>query len=101
MDFRRSYPYNVLHSNAQCGNDPLKSEIFIFGSYGFDRSRLYVEKESGMVSCSVGDELSRLRRTWPSFDVWLKEEIVRMSDFFDEVGNQLVEHEDLLPVSVN
>jgi len=97
MDERMSYPYNIADTNARQLDDWLTSDVFIFGSYGYDRSEVYVEKSTGLITCSVGDDLSRSRATWPSFETWITEEIERMSGFFDEWGNRLVEPENMLP----
>jgi hypothetical protein len=94
---RKTYPYNIFDTNRQFFSDLSMSEIIIVGSYGFDRSEVFVDKATGSVSCSVGDDLSSIRATWPSFESWLEEEIARFCEFFDESGNQLVELEDTLP----
>ena len=100
-DWRKSLPYNIIQTNQEYFSNTRESDIFVFGSYGFDRSELFIEKATGIVHCSVGDDLSRIRKTWPSFDTWITEEITRMCDFFDEEGHQLVDQEDMLPVTIN
>ncbi len=94
---RKSYPYNIIAINREFFDDSSTSDIILVGSYGFDRSEVFVEKATGTVSCSVADDLSSIRATWPSFESWLEEEIARFCEFFDESGNQLVELEDTLP----
>ena len=100
QNFRKRYPYNIIDINHEYFDDLINNELFIFGSYyGYDnRSEVFVEKESGRIWCSVGDNLRKTRASWPSFEIWLKEEIARLSECFDEYGHMLVDtEEDLLP----
>jgi hypothetical protein len=97
-DRRKTLPYNIIDINKEYIDDLLTSEIFIFGSYGFDRSELFIERATGRIYCSVGDDINKFRATWPSFETWLVEEIGRLSDCFDKNGNRLVEFEETLPV---
>ena len=100
-DWRKSLPYNIIHQNQYFFDDPVSCPIWLIGSYGFDRSEVFVEKVTGLIYCSVGEDLRRQRKVWPSFERWLTEEVTRMCDFFDEHGNQLVEKEDMLPGTLN
>lgn len=93
----RYYPYNIENVNKEYFDNLLASDIIIIGSYGYDRSEVFVEKATGIINCAVGEDLSMLRSTWPSFEFWITEEIERISEFFDEYGNQLVKLEEMLP----
>lgn len=91
------YPYNILDINHEYVDDPRASDIFVIGSYGFDRSRVYVEKATGVIFCGTGSDLTRIRAIWPTFETWIQQEIARLCECFDECGNRLVELEELLP----
>ncbi len=96
-DLRKSWPYNIEDSNKEHFENWLSNSILLIGSYGIDRSRVFVEKASGHVDCSFGDNLNRTRASWPSFETWITEEIHRLSECFDEYGNRLVDLEETLP----
>jgi hypothetical protein len=96
-DWRKTLPYNLVNSNREYSNNLELSNVILVGSYGYDRSEVYVERETGHVHCSIANDLTKTRATWPSFEVWLTEEIARLSDCFDEHGNRLVELEETLP----
>jgi len=96
-NFRKSYPFNIERGNEQCGIAIKDSPIVLVGSYEGDRSGVVVDKKTGVVRCSVGEDLSAIRTVWPSFESWLEEEIERLSEYFDEYGNQLVDSVPVLP----
>lgn len=93
----RALPYDLIDTNAEFFKDWQSSGIILVGSYGYDRSEVYVERSTGLVHCSVADNLRRIRASWVSFETWLEEEIGRLSECFDENGNRLVEIEETLP----
>lgn len=97
QNWRKSYPYNIENINAEFMSDWISSDIIVIGSYGLDRSEVFVEKSTGLVHCSVGKNLNRLRASWPSFQAWVEQEIARLSECFDENGIMLVEQEETLP----
>ena len=96
-DWRKILPHSLVDSNTEYSNSPTSSSILLVGSYGYDRSEIYVDRTTGRVTCTVGRGLSGSRAEWSSFENWLEEEIRRLSECFDEFGNQLVEDEDTLP----
>ena len=96
-DFRRSYPYTIEEAHVRFNLDLRTRGIVLVGSYEWDRSVVFVDKSTGLVRCSVGDDLSELRAVWPCFDSWIEEEIERLSEYFDEFGNQLADSEAMVP----
>jgi len=96
-DWRKTLPYNILDLNERFFDNLAASNIVLFASYGFDRSGVFIERSTGLVHCSVADNLRRIRASWVSFETWLEEEIGRLSECFDENGNRLVEIEETLP----
>jgi hypothetical protein len=97
VDRRQTMPYDILDVNREYTDDLVASGIILIGSYGYDRSEVYVDKSTNSAHCAVGGDLGKTRATWPSFEMWLTEEIARLSNCFDEHGNRLVELEETLP----
>lgn len=96
-DWRKSFPYNIFDANQRFFDDLMSHRIVLFGSYMHDRFRVFIERTTGHVYCSTGEDLDQIRATWPSFEVWITEEIARLSDGFDENGIMLIDIEDTLP----
>jgi hypothetical protein len=96
-DWRKLPPYNIMDTNERYYDNVVFSRYLIFASYYPDRSKVFMERREGRVYCAVGDDLSRIRASWPSFEFWITEELERLSTYFDQHGNRLVELEDTLP----
>jgi hypothetical protein len=96
-DWRKHLPYDFVDANAQHLDIVKSSAIVLVGSYGYDRSRVYVERASGKVFCCVEDNFKRIRASWASFEDWIQQEILRLSHCYDAEGNLLVSLELTLP----
>lgn len=96
-DFRQSLPYNIADSNLTYSIDLKNDNIIVIGSYGYDRSRVYVEKSTGKIFCSYENNLKEIRTSWDSFDEWLGIELSRLIKHFDENGNRIVDMKETLP----
>ena len=72
-------------------------DFVVFGSYGYDLSRLMVNRQDETVRCSVGKDMSRIRCEWSSIDECLESEIERLGALFSKDGEALVPCEELLP----
>ncbi len=96
-DWRKSLPYHFVKINERFFKDIFNSEILFFGSYGYDRSELFIEKSTGKIYCCVEDNLNKIRASWPSFENWIEFEIKRLASYHDENGNIIVDLKDTLP----
>ena len=96
-DMDRSYPYNIMDLNERFLDNVMSSDVFFFGSYGYDRFPVFMDKSTGSVYYSSEDDPNRIRATWPDFETWIENEIRRLSECFDEYGNRIVELEETLP----
>lgn len=74
-------------------------DFVAFGAYGYDGSTLLVDKRSGLVQCTLGRDLTKIRKSWKSIDNWMDDEFVRMCDLFSKDGSCLTNCEGLLPPS--
>ena len=63
------------------------SERFFIGSYKSDGSAVYIETSTGKV-CHVGRGTDVVDFSWSDFATFLKGEINRLSDHFDESGKR-------------
>ena len=98
-DWRKRLPYNFIETNEQYFVSLASSEILCLGSYGYDLSRVGVSRDTGEVICVEGSNFNHVRAKWRSFESWLTNEIERISNYFDSVGNRLVDEERTLPLS--
>jgi hypothetical protein len=83
--------------NIEIPNSGIESDLLIFGSYAADGSYLLIDRKTEDVLCAMGRDISRIRCSWPSLEVWRDREIARLSELFDRGGRCLAQCEDLLP----
>jgi hypothetical protein len=93
----KSLPFNVLEVNREVGRGLRQRNLIAIGSYSFDESLVCMERDSEEIQCFFGEDFTRQRKSWPSLDDWITQEIIRLSLFFDEEGRLLVDEEQLLP----
>ncbi|MBW2416467.1 MAG: hypothetical protein JRG76_18365 [Deltaproteobacteria bacterium] len=63
-------------------------DAFYFGWYGDNRSPVRIISSSGAVERTVGPWLE-VQNQWPSFDVFLEQEVDRLATLFDTEGLRL------------
>lgn len=98
----RTDPYKLLPFDLRAVNQEFAMRttdlgLLCIGSYSFDRSIICMRRKTQSVICFVGKHFSKVRMEWTSLELWLTEEIARISLLFDEKGNRLVEKDHLLP----
>jgi hypothetical protein len=90
-------PFNIEGVNREFAKATSTTHLLCIGSYNFDRSIVCIDRTALGVTCFVGKDFTRKRRTWPSLDDWLVNEIKRVCALHDEFGNCLVDKKLLLP----
>jgi len=96
-DWRRKQPLNLVEINKELFGGKFDKDFIAIGSYGYDKSRVLLEVQSGNIICCIQDNIKNERKRWDSFEIWLTEEIERLSTFFDEDGNRIKPEEEMLP----
>ena len=95
--FRKGLPLDILDVYREHSHHLEAHDEVYFAGYSFDRSAVCIGRGSGRITCYFGEDFTRIRQTWPSFEEWITSEIARLSFCFDERGNRLVAEELLLP----
>jgi hypothetical protein len=80
-------------------NQSTDASFVLFGTYGADGSRLLINRDTEVVSCSVGRDLSKVRKRWTGLEEWLESEVDRLCQLFTPDGVCLVPCAQLLPPS--
>jgi hypothetical protein len=96
-DWRSQLPFNLIDESRRWRAELDRRNLLCFGSYSYDRSRLCVSRDSGLITAFAADRLEKIRATWPSFESFLSNELERLSAFFDEYGKCAFPSEALLP----
>ena len=89
-------PFGIREANSEFRKQLAPDEILV-GSYGYDRSLVYVNRWSRRVICGEGKNLRKSRGEWESFEAWLNAEVLRLATLFDASGNRTVGEEFSLP----
>lgn len=93
-------PFSIETPNIKERPKDALSDWIIIGGYRQDGSRLYIDKNSGMVYRSERTRASHQLNSWKDFWSMLDAEVDRMSKLFD-VSNQIIGSEDdLVPTRV-
>ena len=81
-------PYSLVDLNAERPKNCPPTWIF-FGSYRWNGARvvLDVSETETQIKC-VLKRTVQVVKTWPSFSVWLLNEITRLKDLYDENGRK-------------
>jgi hypothetical protein len=78
-------PFSPVISNIDERAENAKPSYFFIGTYSWDRSKLYIDAETGIVHyCERWDATSLYQ--WNSFSEMLLSEIKRLTNLFDENG---------------
>ena len=78
-------PFSPVISNIDERAENAKPSYFFIGTYSWDRSKLYIDAETGIVHyCDRWDATSLYQ--WNSFSQMLLSEIKRLTNLFDENG---------------
>lgn len=89
-------PYSIITSNVHERPENAGNNIFFIGSYQWDGSHLYIDKETNKVHCCERwDATSKIQ--WDSFQEMLISELKRLYTFFDDEGRELDEDASTLP----
>lgn len=84
LDAPRS-PFSILTPNLMERPRELPETKFIVGGYFWDKARITVDSKTSAVECWTPDGLEA-RITWPSLDVMVASEIMRLETHFDGDG---------------
>lgn len=90
-------PYDVVALNAEKTRE-MPDSWFLFGSYSWDGSTMVYDlsKDSSKVYlCECNS--ARVLKEWPDFWCWLKIEVERLSQMFDEKGIEYDEDAPTIP----
>lgn len=90
-------PFGIREVNREFSTELKSSSLLCVGSYGYDRSVVCLDRESGEVRCFVEETFSRVRQKWPSLSRWITSEVQRLAGLFDQDGNFLGFEKDTLP----
>ncbi len=94
-------PFDIREVNEELGKKLDATDFLCIGSYGYDQSLVCIERTTGEITCFVGENISKERMHWQSFNEWLSIEVQRISFLFDPNGNCLVDEINLLPLSTS
>jgi hypothetical protein len=101
---RRADPLFALPFNLETENSnwpPFNPSRFLtIGGYGFDGSRVCIERTSNQMFLFKRGErtlLSTPLKSWPSFEQWLQNEVARLGLLFDRTGRRLVDEALTIP----
>jgi hypothetical protein len=88
-------PFSILDENRSW---PTKDQgrYFVIGGYGYDGTRVVMDRVDGSVVAMPRKTETCLRR-WPDADSWLREELSRLLKLFDKDGKICVSEEETLP----
>ncbi|MDQ1161348.1 hypothetical protein QE422_001716 [Chryseobacterium sp. SORGH_AS 447] len=89
-------PFSPISANLYERPSNAKDSYFFIGSYQWDGSRLYIDKDTDIVHCCERyDAKSKVQ--WKSFEEMLVSELKRLYTFFDEKGREIDEDQSTLP----
>ncbi|WCC43727.1 SMI1/KNR4 family protein (plasmid) [Tenacibaculum finnmarkense] len=89
-------PFDLQTPNTLEKPKNTKEEYFFIGGYGYDASKLYIDKNTGKVHyCKRYDATSLFE--WESFEEMISQETKRIFKLFDDKGVRLVPGKEILP----
>ena len=96
-DFLLRYPFNIedIQKNERPKNST--SEMFFFGAYNYDLSKLYLNTTDNKVYYCKRYDATPLK-SWDSLDEMLVSEIERIYTLFDEKGHQIDPSKPTTPI---
>ncbi|MCT3735612.1 SMI1/KNR4 family protein [Elizabethkingia anophelis] len=89
-------PFSPVSANVYERPDNAKESYFFIGSYQWDGSRLFIDKETNSVHCCEKDDATS-KVQWNSFQEMLLSELKRLYTFFDDEGREIDEDVSTLP----
>jgi hypothetical protein len=91
-------PFDIITPNTIEKPGNASNNVFIFGTYDWDGSYLYIDCEKGnTVHLCTNDDITSLYK-WPNLEAVLKSEIKRLLTMFDGQGKELDPDESTLPI---
>lgn len=89
-------PFSPVSANLYERPNNAKNSYFFIGSYQWDGSRLYIDKETNLVHCCERyDATSKIQ--WDSFHEMLTSELKRLYTLYDNQGKEIDEDQSTLP----
>lgn len=89
-------PFSMIPANIYERPDNAQERYFFIGSYQWDGSRLYIDKDTNIVHC-CGRYAAESKGQWLTFEEMLLSEFKRLYHFFDEEGKEIDEDVSTLP----
>ena len=98
----QALPFNIEEENENW-LPPEPSRFLAIGAYGFNGSRVCVDRTNGEISLFPRDACTPAKciYSWRSIGEWLKSEIERLSTLFDRMGCRLVDQHFTVPATMN
>ena len=94
---RQSFALKLPNNTERCSIENVRDSYFFIGSYDWDGSRLYIDKDTEKVHlCARYDATSLL--SWDSLEDMLIAELTRLYSLFTEDGRQIDESRTTLPL---
>lgn len=90
-------PFDLQTPNTMEKPKNAKEEHFFIGGYGYDGSKLYIDKMTGKVHFCKRKDATSLHE-WDSFEKMIIKETSRIFKLFDSKGVRLVSGKETLPV---
>ena len=90
-------PFDIAATNEEFRHHTEEARLICFGSYGYDRSMVCMDREDQSVICFRGTQFKDRRGTWPSLDRWLTDEVDRLTYLFNPEGRRIAQEWLLLP----
>lgn len=92
-----SQPFSLSDTNVWERPKNAKPDFFFIGGYGYDGSKLYIDKNTNKVHYCARRDATSLKE-WDSFENMIISEIERIFKLFDEKGVLLVTSKETLPL---
>ena len=96
-DFSLRFPFGIQNVEVDGRPENATDNMFFFGSYGYDGSKLYLDRSDNKVYYCARYDATPLK-SWESFSEMLRSEIERIYGLFDDNGHEIDKSVPTIPV---
>ena len=96
-DFSLRFPYGIQNVEVDGRPENATDNMFFFGTYGYDCSKLYLDRSDNKVYYCARYDATPLK-SWDSFSEMLRSEIERIYGLFDDNGHEIDKSVLTIPV---